>query len=184
MRFLLLYARSRQIPAALAAAVALMAVVALLGRNHAAASAAFAVAGGAALLGFGLGGPDDRLENTAARRWAPRRAAHLAAIAFVTAAVVLVCTKAPAGLVVRDAAGFAGLAALAARLLGGRLAWAPPVAAGAAAVVLPALPEPFVIALLTWPAQPAGNGPAAATAAIFAVLGGALYAARGARDRD
>jgi hypothetical protein len=51
-------------------------------------------------------------------------------------------------------------------------------------VVLPALPEPFVIALLTWPTQPPGSGPAAATAAILAVLGGVLYAARGARDPD
>jgi hypothetical protein len=181
MRFLLLYARSRQIPGTLAAATVAMAVVALAGQSHAAVSAAFAVASGAALLGFGLSGPDDRLEQTGARRWTTWRAAHLAAIALVTAAVVLVSTTAPTALVLRDAAGSAGLAALAARLLGARLAWAPPVAMGAAVVVLPVLPEPYVIALLTWPAQPPGNVSAAVAAVVLATLGGGLYVLRGSR---
>ncbi|MEV4812976.1 hypothetical protein [Micromonospora avicenniae] len=104
----------------------------------------------------------------------------MARIDVIASVVVLVCAKAPTVLVLRDAAGFAGLTGLAAWLLGTRLAWAPPVAAGVAVVVLPALPEPYVVVLLTWPAQPPGSVWAAVTATFLAALGGVLYAVRGA----
>ncbi|GGL99641.1 hypothetical protein GCM10012279_16270 [Micromonospora yangpuensis] len=149
--------------------------------RHAVTTAALALALGVAILGNGLGGADPSLEATAAIRWAPRRALHLAAIAVLTATVVTVVTTAPAGVVLRDAAGLTGLAALAATLFGRRLAWTLPVVTGCVSAGIPAIPEPFALYLLTWAGQPPDSVAALTTAAVFAVTGAAAYLTRGPR---
>ncbi|MEU4557495.1 hypothetical protein AB0F72_03855 [Actinoplanes sp. NPDC023936] len=179
-----LYLRSREVPAGVLCAVPAMVAVAWLGSGpaesrHAVTAAALAVALGVAVLGHGLGGPDSTLDATAAIRWAPRRALHLAAILVVAAAVVAIVTTAPVAVVLRDAAGFTGLAALAAALFGRRLAWTLPVVTGCVSAGIPAVPEPFALYLLTWAGQPPDSPVALTTALIFAVAGAAMYVTRG-----
>lgn len=179
-----LFLRSREVPAGVLCAVSAMAAVAWLGAGpagtrHAVTAAALALALGIAVLGHGLGGPDSTLDATAAIRWAPRRALHLAAIAGVAAAVVTAVTTVPVAVVLRDAAGFTGLAALAATLFGRRLAWTLPVVTGCLSAGIPAVPEPFALHLLTWAGQPADSRTALTTAAILIAVGGAGYVARG-----
>ncbi|WP_229067539.1 hypothetical protein [Actinoplanes sp. DH11] len=181
-----LFLRSREVPGGVLCAVAAMAAVAWLGSGeaqprHAVTAAALAVALGVAVLGHGLGGPDSTLDATAAIRWTPRRALHLAAIAVLAAAVVTAVATAPAGVVLRDAAGFTGLAALAATLFGRRLAWSLPVVTGCVSAGIPAVPEPFALYLLTWAGQPPESVAAGTTAAILAVTGTATYVIRGPR---
>jgi hypothetical protein len=93
---------------------------------------------------------------------------------------VSLVTDAPVGLVARDAAGFVGLATLAAALFGGQLSWTLPIAwAGVAAVVPPASVP--VLTVLTWPAQAPGDVSAAVVAIGLGALGVACFAARGSR---
>ncbi|BBH67947.1 hypothetical protein ACTI_46320 [Actinoplanes sp. OR16] len=186
MRTAALFLRSREVPAGVLWALPAMTVVAWLGTGpagsrHAVTAAALALALGIAVLGHGLGGPDSMLDATAAIRWAPRRALHLAAICGVAAAVVTVVSTAPAGVVVRDAAGFAGLAAVSTTLFGRRLAWTLPTVTGCVSAGIPAVPEPFALHLLTWAGQPVDSRAAAVIAAILATGGAAGYVTRGPR---
>ncbi|TDB81267.1 hypothetical protein [Micromonospora sp. KC721] len=186
MTTLLLYLRSRQVPGGVLCGVTAMAAVAWLGTGHAdpqraVVAAALALALGIAILGHGLAGADSTLDATAALRWAPRRAVHLTAITVLAAVVVTAVTTAPAGVVLRGAAGFTGVAALAAALFGRKLAWTLPVVTGCLSAGIPATPEPFALHLLTWAGQPP-DSPAAATAAVvLAVTGAAGYVIRGPR---
>ncbi|KXK63058.1 hypothetical protein AWW66_05290 [Micromonospora rosaria] len=183
---LLLFLRSREVPGGLLCAVPAMALFAWFGAvqadpRHAVTSAALALALGVAVLGYGLGGPDATLDATAAIRWAPRRALHLVSTAVLAGTVVTVVTTAPAGVVLRDAVGFTGLAALAATLFGRRLAWTLPVVTGCVSAGIPAVPEPFALHLLTWAGQPPDSVAALTTAVAFAVTGVAAYVIRGPR---
>lgn len=183
---LLLFLRSREVLTGVLWAVLAMVAVAWLGTGqaepqHAVTAAALALALGVAILGYSLGGPDNTLDTTAAIRWAPRRALHLTAISGLTAAVVTVMTTAPTGVVLRDATGFTGLAALATALLGRRLAWTLPVVTGCVSAGIPAVPEPFVPYLLTWAGQPPDSPTALTTAVIFAATGATWYVICGPR---
>ncbi|MER7169594.1 hypothetical protein ABT336_26505 [Micromonospora sp. NPDC000207] len=183
---LLLFLRSREVPRGLLYAVPAMALIAWFGAaqddpRHAVTSAALALALGVAMLGNGLGGPDTTLDATAAIRWTPRRALHLVAMTVVAGTVVTVVTTAPVGVVLRDAAGFTGLAALAATLFGRRLAWTLPVVTGCVSAGVPAVPEPFALYLVTWAGQPSDSVAAMTTAGVFAVTGAAAYVMRGPR---
>lgn len=72
----------------------------------------------------------------------------------------------PAGVVWRDVAGLSGLTALGATVLGGRLAWAPPL--GWAAILLLVPPDPTgALPVVTWLAQPAGSTAAMITAVVL-----------------
>lgn len=57
----------------------------------------------------------------------------------------------------------------------------PTVWAGRAAAVVPPLTEPGILRLLTWPVQPSDSTAATVAAAVLAVGGPLLYAARGSR---
>src|SRR5262245_22899921 len=98
VRLLVLYLRSRRVPAALAAAVGSAAV--LWWFAHAtddprarATLALVAVVAGSAAAAAGLAGADVDLDRTAALAWPPRRAAHViaagAAVAGIVAAAAL-----------------------------------------------------------------------------------------------
>ncbi|MEU8239462.1 hypothetical protein AB0C07_14570 [Actinoplanes missouriensis] len=189
MRTAALFLRSRDVPAGTLLAVSAMAAVAWLGggpagSRHAVTAAALALALGVAVLGHGLGGPDSTLDATAAIRWVPRRALHLIVIGTVAVVVVTAVTTVPVAVVLRDAAGFTGLAGLAATLFGRRLAWTLPVVTGCLAAGVPAVPDPFALYLLTWAGQPADSGTAATVGVVLAVAGGAAYVARGPRPGE
>lgn len=168
MRWLTLYARSRQIPVAFAAILAAVAGIGWLAQPDgnprlAALAAALGVAGAAT----GLGGQDLRLDRTAAIVWPLRRAAHLIVIAAVVTAAVLATRIASAEFVLRDGVG---LAALGATLLGATAAWALPIGWVALAMVVPPSSE-ALDQVLTWMMQPPGTP----TAIVCVCAGGLAY---------
>jgi hypothetical protein len=192
---LLLYVRSRRVASSLTAAVSSTAVLWAVGAAVDEPAGArvlglSAVAVGAAVAGPGLAGADVDLERTAAIDWRPRRVAHVALVVAATLGIVAATalTQHPLGRVpevARNAVGAGGLLALAATGLGASRAWIPPVLWATTAVQVlerfwPTNP-PGHAQVVTWPAQPAGSGPAMATALALGVVGTAAYAALGPR---
>jgi hypothetical protein len=190
VRLLVLYLRSRRVPAALAVAVGGVAVLWSLSQaadNPAAVATAglLAAVTGAAAAGPGLAGADIGLDRTAAIAWPPRRAAHVivaaAAVVGIVAATALTGDQlAPAGRAVRDAVGMSGLVALGAAALGADRAWVPPLAWTMLALLAPPATAPYQQAL-TWMIQPAGTTSAAAVAVLLGVAGALAYAVFGPR---
>ncbi|MGW2637897.1 hypothetical protein [Streptomyces sp. NPDC001348] len=188
MRWLTLYARSRQVPASLAAVV----IITALGRAWARDGgegpgdprlSLVVLGGGAMVMSIGLSGQDLMLDRTAAIRWLPRRAAHvLLAGAFVgtalTAAQAAGEDLLPLALVVRDCTGLMGLAALGAVLLGGRYAWSLPFAWVAFTFLAPpATGVPMRVA--TWMLLPPDATAGTCTALVLSLLGTTAYAVAG-----
>jgi hypothetical protein len=191
MRLLLLYLRSRQVPAALAAAVGSVAVLwsASQATGDPTARTTFgllAVAAGTAAAGGGLAGADVDLDRGAAIAWPPRRAAHVIAVGAATVGIVAATALtgdqlAPARQIVRDAVGMSGLVALGAATLGASRAWVVPLTW----TLLVLLWAPTAAAthqqVLTWMLQPAASAPAAITASVLGVTGVLAYAILGPR---
>ncbi|MGW0838957.1 hypothetical protein ACWD26_02135 [Streptomyces sp. NPDC002787] len=190
MRWLTLYARSRQVPASFAAMVlSAVAVWALAGDGGEGPGnpqlPVLVLAVGAMAASIGLGGQDLALDRTAAIRWAPRRAAHvLLAGAVVGTALLTVQTMgepmATTAFVVRDSAGLMGLAALGAALSGGRYAWTVPFAWLSFSLIAPP-PTSTPMRVVTWMLLPPGTTAATWTALTLAITGTAAYAFAGPR---
>lgn len=187
MRWLILFARSRQVPAS-AAAVALvaLAVWALNGPGPVDQTMAVLVlTANVAAASVGLGGWDVVLERTAAIRWAPRRAAHtLLAGAFAGAALLMVKAAgvelAPTELVVRDSAGLVGLAALGAALCGAQFAWTLPTGWLAFTLFGPP-PSGTVGEVVKWMIYSPATTASAGTAWALFAIGTVVYAVAGPR---
>ncbi|MFE3740766.1 hypothetical protein ACFXP3_09075 [Streptomyces sp. NPDC059096] len=190
MRWLLLHARARQVPAS-AAALALTALLVLHlapGDGDAAVDPRLpllTIGLGVTAAAVGLGGPDVALERTAAIRWAVRRTAHVLLIATLVSATLMISEAAGPGLapiasVVRDSAGLTGLAALGATVCGSVYAWAPPMGWLALALFLPA-PSGTAGEILGWMLLPPGTEVATWTASVLLIGGTALYAVAGER---
>ena len=179
MRWLTLYARSRQIPLAVAAAVLTTFTVWSISDPPNPRIAALALIATIAVLSTGLTGQDPHLDRTAALRWLPRKAAHVLFIAITAAALLLAFTTdlAPTAVVLRDSAGLTGLAALAATTIGGTYAWAPPTAWFAVAAFIPPTDD-TATTVTTWMFQPADTPAATWTAVVLAVAGTTAYAVR------
>lgn len=186
MRWAALYARSRQLPAAFAAALVATSGVWFLGRNSwNTVLVALALTTAVAVAAIGLSGQDPDLDRSAALPWPVRRFGHLALIAVVAGAVVLgVQELGPsavvASIIVRDAAGLAGLAGLAATIAGGQFGWTLPLSWCA---VSPFVPRDTSTPnrVLTWLLQPAETPAATWTAVILAAAGAAAYTTWGGR---
>ncbi|MER7674936.1 hypothetical protein ABTY61_41690 [Kitasatospora sp. NPDC096128] len=189
MRWLTLYARSRQAPAS--AAVVLLVVLAAWAFDHGGpgpmelGTVVLVLTVNVAAASVGLGGQDAALERTAAIRWVPRRAAHVLLIGAVAGGALLVAGSvgadpAPTGFLVRDAAGLAGLAALGAVLCGAHLAWIPPT--GWLAVTLLGPPAPGTVGeVLHWMTFSPSTGVSCGTAWVLLAVGTAAYAVAGPR---
>jgi hypothetical protein len=190
MRWLTLYARSRQVPMALGLVLAAMVAVWGLSRlwDTSGPSPVFdslALAAGAAIAGVGLGATDFALERTAAIAWLPRRVLHVLGVAVVIGVLLLGVqtlggSLSPNGFVIRDSFGFAGLAALGATAFGGQYAWALPITWYAMTALVSPQSDPGV---LTWLMQPPGTTVATVTATTLAVLGTGVYAVFGGGGR-
>ncbi|MEV7925838.1 MULTISPECIES: hypothetical protein [unclassified Kitasatospora] len=196
MRWLMLYARSRQVPTS-AAAVTFIALVVWAfnrGGGTGAADAAdsinpvayFVLAAGVAAGSVGLGGQDPALDRTAAIRWAPRRAAHALLIGAVAGAALLAVQAAgpkfaPTEVVVRDSAGLVGLAGLGVVLCGAHLAWTLPTGWLAITVLVPPMPPNVVGKSLGWMVYPAGTEASTWAAVALLVTGAGAYALAGPR---
>ncbi|NLU71393.1 hypothetical protein HCC61_01545 [Streptomyces sp. HNM0575] len=190
MRWALLYARSRQVPASLAAVVISAAAVWALARDgHAGPSdprlPALALTMGATAGSIGLGGQDVALDRTAAIRWVPRRTVHVLLIGAVVAAALTAVQSlgedlAALAFVVRDSAGLTGLAAAGAVLLGARHAWTLPVAWLAFTLVAPPSAD-VPMQVMTWMLLPPGTTAGTWTALALAAGGTTAYALAGPR---
>ncbi|MEW2401442.1 hypothetical protein [Streptomyces sp. NPDC046862] len=190
MRWLTLYARSRQVPASLAAVViSAVAVWALAGDGSGGPGdprlPALVLAAGAMAVSIGLSGQDLALDRTAAIRWAPRRAAHVLLAGAVVAAVLLAVRAmekdlATAAFIVRDSAGLMGLVALGAAFSGGQYAWVLPFAWLSYSFFAPA-PTSTAMEVASWMVLPPDAATGAWTAVVLAVVGTTVYAVAGPR---
>ncbi|MEU2978422.1 hypothetical protein [Streptomyces hirsutus] len=190
MRWLTLYARSRQVPASLAAVVISAVAAWTLARDGSGAPGdprlpVLVLATGAMAASIGLGGQDLALDRTAAIRWVPRRAAHvLLAGAVVGTALLAVQTMgedmATTAFVVRDSAGLMGLVALGAALSGGPYAWTLPFAWLSYSFFAPP-PTSVPTQVATWMLLPPGTAAGTWTALVLTVAGTAAYAVAGPR---
>ncbi len=190
MRFLALYLRSRRVLSALGVAcgatVLMWTVVTLFAETRDAdlTLVVLLVLLLVAALAPTFGGADDALDRTAALRWPPRRAVHLAGGLAVILALVLVTLVTgarfgPPALVLRDAAGLLGLAAVGATVLGAGRSWFLPLSWTLPAVMFPSGATSVAGQVLTWQSQPHDSRAAAVTAAVVAVAGLSAYAVRG-----
>ncbi|WP_406194206.1 hypothetical protein OH807_04670 [Kitasatospora sp. NBC_01560] len=189
MRWLVLYARSRQVPAS-AAAVALVALVVwALNQDGpgplSLGTAMLVLTASVVAASVGFGGCDVVLERTAAIRWVPRRAGHVLLIgAFAAAALLAVqaggARLVPTGVVVRDSAGLVGLAALGAALCGARFAWTLPTGWLAFSLLVPT-PGGTVGQVANWMLFPPGAAASSGTAWALLATGTVVYALAGPR---
>ncbi|GAA1990632.1 hypothetical protein [Kitasatospora viridis] len=189
MRWLTLYARSRQVPASAAAitlvALALWALGQGGGHGPGLNVALLVLTANVAAASIGLGGPDEALERTAAIRWPLRRAAHVLLGGAVAGAALLAVRAAgpdlaPAAFVVRDGAGLIGLAALGAVLCGAPFAWTLPT--GWLGYTLLAPVAPGVVGQVgSWMLYSPATTASAATAWALLAAGTVLYAVAGPR---
>ncbi|MFI7504880.1 hypothetical protein ACIBVL_41705 [Streptomyces sp. NPDC049687] len=194
MRWLTLYARSRQVPASLAAVLISAMAMGELTRDGSGGSGdarmpVLVLATGVMAASVGLGGQDLGLDRTAAVRWVPRRAAHVLLAGAVVAAAVLTARAVNGGMgegiattafVVRDSAGLMGLAALGAALAGGQYAWTLPFAWLSFALFAPP-PTSAPMRVATWMMLPSGTAAGTWTALVLTAAGTAAYAAAGPR---
>ncbi|MFJ5267583.1 hypothetical protein [Streptomyces sp. NPDC088358] len=189
-----LYARSRAVPATLAAlaGAALLTLwaasvpdafldpyrrVPLLSLAPLAASAAI----GASLHVYGRD-----LDDTAVRPWWPRRLAHLLVLTTLGATGLALALPGNAQVfgsvgMVRNTLGAVGVTALGAVLLGARAGWMPTTLYFSAVYLSAASPRMRSATVLTWPVQAGPQRGAWAAALALFVLGAGLYAVRGAR---
>ncbi|UUU26890.1 hypothetical protein [Streptomyces sp. DSM 40750] len=190
MRWLTLYARSRQVPASLAALAISTVTVWALARDGGGGPGdpkvpVFVLVAGVTAASIGLGGQDLALDRTAAIRWRPRRAAHVLLIGTVVCAVLLAAQTMGADLattafVVRDSAGLMGLVALGAVVCGAQYAWTLPIAWLSFSVLAPP-PTGVPMQTATWMLLPPGTTTATWTAVALAVTGTTAYALAGPR---
>ncbi|WP_037317289.1 hypothetical protein [Amycolatopsis orientalis] len=190
MRWAVLYARSRALPASLAALVVTMAVIWFLAHDFwSEVPVSLALTAAIAVTATGLSGQDADLDRTAAIRWIPRRGLHLLLIGGLGVVAVLLprwweTEQVPVEVVVRNAAGLLGLAGIAAVLFGGAFGWTLPLLGFmiAFAVLAGGSADSDVVGrAAAWLFQPAGVTAATWTAAVFAVAGFGTYAVFGAR---
>ncbi|MFD6323900.1 hypothetical protein ACFWOL_13780 [Streptomyces sp. NPDC058442] len=190
MRWLTLYARSRQVPASLATVVISAVAAWALSRNGGAEPGdlrlpALVLAMGAMAASIGLSGQDLALDRTAAIRWVPRRAAHVLLAGAVVGTALLAVRAMGEGMattafVVRDSAGLMGLAALGAALSGGQYAWTPPFAWLSFAFFAPP-PTSVPTQVASWMLLPPGTAAGTWTALALTVAGTTAYAVAGPR---
>lgn len=186
----MLYARSRQVPASLAAVVISAVAAWVIAGNGDGGPVdprlpVLVLTAGAMAASVGLSGQDLALDRAAAIRWGPRRAAHvLLAGAIVGAALPAVRMMgedlATTAFVVRDSAGLMGLAALGAALSDGRYAWTPPFAWLSFSFLAPP-PTSVPTQVAAWMLLPPGTAAGTWTALILTVVGTAAYAFAGPR---
>lgn len=190
MRWLTLYARSRQVPASFAAVVISAVAVWALARAGDAGPGdprlpTLALAAGAMAASIGLGGQDLALDRTAAIRWVLRRAVHVVLIGTVVGAVLLATRTmgedmATTAFVVRNCAGLTGLCAIGATICGPQYAWTPPISWLALSLFAPS-PTDLPTQVLGWMLLPPGTTTGTWTALVLAVAGTAAYAVAGPR---
>lgn len=181
----MLYLRSRQVAVGAGTALACAAGIAVLTDDSVLIQEVMAlltVTAVAAVTAPALAGSDPALDRTAARDWRVRRTAHVVAIGVLAVVLgVVVGPPVAAELVVRNAIGLTGLAALGVTVLGGGLAWCLPMVWTVVAMGALMAGSPPVAPLLTWPLQPPDTTAATVAAGALGAVGLLVYAVRGPR---
>ncbi|MFC3450935.1 hypothetical protein [Amycolatopsis speibonae] len=189
MRWAVLYARSRAMPASFAALVVSMAVIWFLARDRwSEIPVSLALLVAVAVTAIGLGGQDVDLDRTAAIRWAPRRGLHLLLIGGLAIGAVLLprlweVERVPMEIIVRNAGGLLGLVGIAAVLFGGAFGWTLPLLVFVVSFVVWATTSgtDTTHLVITWLLQPADVAEATWTAVVLAVAGFGTYMVFGNR---
>jgi hypothetical protein len=190
-RLIVLYLQSRRAGAALAVLAAVAAIAWWgLDRSHTDGLEHVLLTvmplGAAAVIGAGAGSPFGETERTASRSVPALRLGHLGGLLLIAALTLAMANRAEpaadtAWTLVRNGAGYAGLALLGARLLGARLAWVVPIAYGLAVLVTEASgvpPERWWM----WPVEDAPDGSARASALLLLAVGLLAIVPTGARE--
>lgn len=173
MRLLVLYSRSRGL--FLASAVLVASTLGAWALDNPRVQILLLALGmGVAVASVGLGSPDVALDRTGALPWPLWRGVHLVAATAIVFGLTVAIGVWDAGMVLRDTAGLAGLAGLAAAFLGNHLAWTLPVLWTAVCVVGPGDSE-----VLMWLRQSPESTGALLTASILGATGLLVYAFRG-----
>lgn len=175
MRLLVLYLRSRNAPAAFTALLA--ATIGAWALDSPEPKISLVALGmGIAVAAVGLGGADVQLDRTGAIAWPVWRAAHLLSVGLVVFGLTAAVDLWDVSVVLRNALGLAGLAGLAAAVLGNQLAWTLPALWAAVCVFGPRDSE-----ILTWLSQRSDSTTAVVTASVIGTVGLAAYAFAGPR---
>ncbi|MFE9357240.1 hypothetical protein ACFYPB_24400 [Streptomyces olivaceoviridis] len=190
----LLYARSRALPATLAALLGTAAFAlwaagrldAYLDPDRRVPIVALAPLLASAVIGASLYSASDELDRTAVRPWWPRRLAQLTALTALAALLVVPAVLGHADTfgppaVIRNTLGCTGVTATAAVLLGARLSWLPAFAYVSAVYLGSSAARGRAGTVWAWPMQPGAQPGAWAVALAAFAVGAALYAVRGAR---
>ncbi len=171
MRLMSLHLRSRRAGLALALLVVIVAATWLWGHVAGGDSLSLALLvvapslAAASVIGATMSSPIADLEATASHALPPLRLSHLGGLlVFITLGLVAV-GGALDGALVRDLAGFTGLALLTARFAGSAASWSVPLTYGALAVLIG--PGPW----WAWPAAAATNREDVLIAATLLVVG-------------
>ena len=144
----------------------------------------------ATTIGISTRSPFGEAERTVSRSLPVLRFGHLAGMLAVAAVALIAANQAETGaatghafawVLVRNGAGYAGLALLGARLLGAGLSWVPPVAYGVAGYVA-GIAREHKSAWWLWPVQEDTDGSAWSVALVLLVIGLAAAVLWGARD--
>ncbi|MER5945013.1 hypothetical protein ABT127_02995 [Streptomyces sp. NPDC001904] len=190
-----LYARSRALPATVAAlvATALLTLWAAtrpdtyVDPHQRVPLLALAPLFASAVIGVSTHQYARELDRTAVRRWWPLRLAHLLALTALAAAVLALAVPGHvhefgAAAMVRNTLGATGLTAVAAVLVGARLSWLPTLVYLGVVYLSYSNPKLHGATVLTWSMQPGPQRAAWAVALAAFVAGAALYACVGPRD--
>lgn len=190
MNWLMLYARSRQVPTSAALVTLIALAVWLLNEGDGADPSNLPVAllvltANVAAATVGLVGQDPGLDRTAAIRWVFRRAVHvLLVVAFAGGALLAVQAVgpelAPTALVVRNTAGLVGLAALGATVCGAMYAWILPTGWLTFTFFAPPLPG-IAGEIGSWMTLSPATTVSTGTPWVLLVTGTLLYAVAGSR---
>jgi hypothetical protein len=189
-RLMILFLRSRMAVSALfvLTAVAVAAGLALDASHHTdltlllqlTASLAAAI-----VVGVSVRSPFGEAERTASQPLPPLRLAHLTLLLAFGVAGFALASVVPdddsLGMLLRNGAGFVGLALIGACLLGTAASWLLPLAYGGG-VFFAYLARPVSDAWWSWPVQPAGDGSALAIALALLAAGLTIVVIAGARD--
>lgn len=141
----------------------------------------------AAIVGVALRSPFGEAERTAGSPLPALRCGHLVGLLLVAGLALAAANRAATGpdvdwLLVRNAAGYSGLALLGGRVAGAAHSWLAPLGYGLVAAVAPGTSLPHAGAW-RWPGQPPDEG-AATIAATLLIVGLAVGIRYGARPMD
>lgn len=139
----------------------------------------------AVVVGVAVRSPFGEVERTASRPLPPLRLAHLALLLVYSVVGFTLASVVPdddsLGMLLRNGAGFVGLALIGAWMLGTAASWLLPLAYGGGAF-LAYLIRPASEAWWRWPLQSADDGSALAIALALLAGGLAIVVIAGARD--